>query len=71
MRRDTLGRRIGPNWWRELVTDTLRCADQVWQLEAEAAGNGWATELREFRAVHPRPTLRAFLEGMAGEQAAA
>jgi hypothetical protein len=71
MRRDTLGRRIGRNWWREWIMDTLRCADAAWQLDAEAASNGWATELAEYRAGHPRPTLRGFLEAMAGHGAEA
>lgn len=68
MRRDKLGRRIGRNWWREYVVDTLRCADHAWWLEAEAASNGWATELAEFRAGHPRPTLKACLVELASKR---
>lgn len=66
MRRDRLGRRIGRNWWRELVCDHLGCAAAAWELEAEAASRGWATELEEYRQLHPRPQLKVFLVGLSG-----
>lgn len=65
-RRDKLGRRIGRNWWREYVTDLWACADHAWRLEAEAVSIGYATELEEYRAQHPRPQLRTFLVELAG-----
>lgn len=49
------------HWWRDLVTDAWFAADQAWQLEAEAASVGYATELAEFAALKPRPRLRDFM----------
>ena len=68
MRRDSLGRRIGRNWWREFVMDHLRSADHAWWLQAEEVALGYATELAEYRQAHPRPQLKAFLVGLAGER---
>lgn len=68
MRRDSLGRRIGHNWWRSFIMDHLTAATQAWHLEAEAQANGWATELAEFRATHPIPQLKVFLVGLKGER---
>lgn len=69
MRRDKLGRRIGRNWWREYVTDSLRTADHAWWLGMEAATSLWPTEMGEWRQGHPRPTLRAFLVELAPSRA--
>lgn len=66
MRRDRLGRRIGRNWWRETIVDTLRCADHAWYLEAEAFSVGHQAELDEFRQLKPRPQLKAYLLSMKG-----
>jgi hypothetical protein len=44
----------------------LSAADHAWWLEAERQSNGWATELAEFHATHPRPQLKVFLVGLAG-----
>lgn len=68
MRRDKLGRRIGRNWWREFIMDHLNGAAHAWELNAEAASNGWATELDEYRQLHPRPQLKTFLVGLKGER---
>lgn len=65
VRRDRLGRRIGRNRWRDYITDHWRCADHAWWLEAEAASNGWKTELAEFRASKPRPNLGDFMVALA------
>lgn len=54
----------GHHWWRELVTDTWRCAYDQWQLDAEAASNGWKTELHEFKAHTPVPRLSQFMIGL-------
>jgi hypothetical protein len=51
----------GGHWWRDTVTDAFRCATAAWELAAEAASNGWATELADFTAAHPRPQLRDFM----------
>lgn len=61
MRRDRLGRRIGRNPWRDLVWDHWHAADHAWFLAAEAATLGYATELAEYRAAHPRPNLGDFM----------
>jgi hypothetical protein len=34
-----------------------------WELACEAATNGYQAEMVEFAEKHPRPTLRAFLQG--------
>jgi hypothetical protein len=65
VRRDRLGRRIGRNLWREFVTDSWRAADHAWWLAREAEAIGYATEMAEFAAAHPRPTLRAFMVQLA------
>lgn len=64
-RRDRRGRRIGRNPWREYITEAWRCADHAWWLQAEAEAIGYATELAEFRAAHPRPQLGAFMVELA------
>ena len=61
VRRDKRGRRIGYNWWREYICELLWTATAAWEREAEAAAIGYGTELAEFAAEHPRPTLKEFL----------
>lgn len=56
--------RIGRHWWRELVTTHWRSAYHQWHRDAEAASNGWATELDEFRAENPVPRLSQFMAGL-------
>lgn len=51
----------GHHWWREMVTEAWRCADQAWQLHREAVAIGYPTEMREFEAQHPRPRLGDFM----------
>lgn len=65
-RRDKRGRRIGHNWWREYICDTLFMADHAWQLQRETVCIGYATEEAEYQELHPRPTLKAFLLANAG-----
>lgn len=65
MRRDKRGRRIGHNPWRDLITDAWRSADHAWFLAAEADSIGYATELDEYRAEHPRPNLGDFMRELA------
>lgn len=36
----------------------------AWELAAEAATLGYATEMAEYRANNPAPTFKAFLKGM-------
>jgi hypothetical protein len=68
MRRDSLGRRIGRNWWREFIMDHLTAAQHAWWLEAEAQAMGYATELAEFHELHPQPQLKVFLVGLKGSR---
>lgn len=65
-RRDSLGRRIGRNWWREYNCDLFYCAREAWEQQAEDASYGYTTELAEYRQAHPMPTLKEFLVGNAG-----
>lgn len=51
----------GRHWWRDYLTAAFSSATAAWELAAEAASNGWATELRDFEANHPRPRLRDFM----------
>lgn len=61
-----------PNTWVQTVTDAWRSAMQAWELEAEAAAVGYATELAEFEAANPRPRLKDFMMHMShGAQPAA
>lgn len=50
-----------PHWWRELVTDAWRCADEAWQLQREEVAIGYRTEMAEFQAEIPRPRLGDFM----------
>lgn len=65
-RRDSAGRKIGFNWWREYNNQLLFIATAVWEAEAEAVTLGYETEMREYEVEHPRPTLKEFLTGNAG-----
>lgn len=65
-RRDRLGRRIGYNWWREYICELLLDASLAWERKAEDASLGYDTELAEYAAKHPRPTLKEFLIQMKG-----
>lgn len=67
-RRDRRGRRIGRNWWREWNVDSLRAADHAWWMDREAVAIGYETEQAEYATEHPRPTLKAFLIGNAGQR---
>ena len=74
-RRDSLGRRIGYNWWREYIMQALDSAESEWQARRESgdpihsgavAGATYDTAYyqlsdREYSMIHPRPTLKEFL----------
>jgi len=55
---------LGHHWWREMVTDAWRCADEAWRARCEAVAIGYATEEREFAHAHPRPTLGGFMRAL-------
>lgn len=68
VRRDSLGRRIGYNWWREYNNELFFLATAVWEEQCEAVALGHATETAEFQQSNPRPTLKSLLlanKGMA------
>lgn len=52
---------VGRHWWREMVVDAWRTANHAWELEAERVALGYATELAEYAAEHPRPRLQDFM----------
>lgn len=60
-RLDKRGRKIGHNWWRTYNCDLLYHATNVWEERCEEVAIGYATEMEEFMAEHPRPTLKEFL----------
>ncbi len=51
----------GRHWWRDTICDAFAAATHEWELRAEAASNGWKTELREFEEKNPRPNLKDFM----------
>lgn len=61
MKRDKLGRRIGHNPWRDHITQCWSAADHAWWCTMEAETSLYATEVREWRATHPRPMLGGFM----------
>lgn len=66
VRRDSRGRRIGFNWWRDYNCALLLDATLAWERQCEDATYGYATEIAEYAAISPRPTLRAFLTANKG-----
>jgi hypothetical protein len=75
VRRDSRGRRIGHNWWREYNCQLLNEAETAWQVLKESgeaimttavAGADFQTGYyqlseAEYRKIRPRPTLKGFL----------
>ncbi|MET8519757.1 hypothetical protein [Nocardioides sp. NPDC004968] len=53
------------HWWRDLITSEFYNATHAWFLAAEAASLGYPTELAEYAAEHPRPTLQGFMLALA------
>jgi hypothetical protein len=66
-RRDSLGRRIGYNWWREFIWGEWRCAYDAWLMEMQHACLGYGTEEREHRYNNPSPKFKDFLIEHAGQ----
>lgn len=54
------------NWWVEFIVEAFYCATEAWLLRAEAVALGYETELREYAAENPRPTLKGFMLANAG-----
>ncbi len=81
-RRDTLGRRIGFNWWREYVMNHYTGAELHWlrlRDSGEAINTGTVAGAspetaycqlsdQEFRQLRPRPTLKETLLELAGQR---
>lgn len=63
VRRDKRGRRIGYNWWREYNCRMLYDYNDA---VAVLDGENHQMEPDEFRAAHPRLTLKQCLVGNAG-----
>lgn len=53
-----------PNRRIEAIRDEYRMARLAWELAAEAATLGYATEMAEYRVLNPAPTYKMFLQGM-------
>ena len=53
------------HWWRDLITSDFYLATHAWFLAAEAESLGYPTELEEYAADHPRPTLQGFMVALA------
>jgi hypothetical protein len=62
-RRDSLGRRIGHNWWREFIMEAYDGARFSVEAHREDAHQ---MEPDEYAAEHPAPTLKSFLIASAG-----
>lgn len=73
-RRDSLGRRIGYNWWRQYNLDQLFLETEMWlrlresgeYIRGDVAGADHHTcyyqlTEEEFRSLHPKPTLQDIL----------
>lgn len=56
------------NRWVRAVWNTWSAATEAWWLQREEACMGYATEMREWEADHPRPRYGEFLVSMAGGQ---
>lgn len=54
------------NWWAAMVRETYLLAAEAWDLAAEAATNGYETELAEYAELNPRPTLGSTMRDLAG-----
>lgn len=63
VRRDSLGRRIGHNWWRALVMEQFN-AD--WHHREERREDNHQMEPDEYDAAFPLPRLKDYLVGNAG-----
>lgn len=55
VRRDSRGRRIGRNPWRDMVTDVHRSAMAAWEAAREAATSLYPAEVAEWESTHPAP----------------
>lgn len=66
VRRDSRGRKIGYNWWREFICDQLFFASAAWERQAEEAAIGYDTEIEIYARENPRPNLKDLLISNAG-----
>lgn len=66
VRRDRRGRKIGYNWWREMIVDLWFNANAAWERDLESSALGYETEELEYKLDHPRPTLKGFMVNLAG-----
>lgn len=68
MRRDSRGRIIGYNWWRELVVSSWSFAHISWWEKREAEAMGYDEEEKLFAEEYPQPTLKEFMIGLKGKE---
>lgn len=54
-----------PHPWLDPLLSEFYNATHAWELAAEAASLGYPTELAEYAAEHPRPTLKGFMLALA------
>jgi len=54
-----------PHPWLDPLMAEFYNAAHAWELAAEAASLGYPTELAEYAAEHPRPTLQGFMLALA------
>ena len=54
-----------PHPWLDPLMSHYYAAEHAWELAAEAESLGYATELEEYAATHPRPTLQGFMVALA------
>lgn len=64
MRLDKLGRRVGYNWWRDLIVSSWIVADTAWRQDLEVCTKGYSAEEEQHKETYPRPTLKLFMIGL-------
>lgn len=50
------------------LLDEYRAARHAWELQAEQATCGYATEMAEYQALHPAPTYKRWLVGLRNDE---
>lgn len=54
------------NWWVRWIVDVWSDANLAWEMELEQATMLYPTEVREYAAANPRPTLKQTMVGLKG-----
>lgn len=61
------GERHKVNHWHTLLMETYTAAAWHWWERCEAEAIGYAAEERDFAELHPRPTLKDFMQQLSRE----